>query len=353
MILLYPIVSTLPRDYFPVDSFSNQPGYLMSDYLFRPNEASSSRHVWRTRMLYFLLILPLPLLLTTCSLNRLAINQSIDLLKQSRPALERETDLELAEAAIAGNLKLLEGMLEIAPDNQELLLMTAQAFSAYTLAFVEPRIQQAEFDAEYGEKERQKDRATDFYSRSRGYALRALHLENRALAEVLENGKPDAIRVALKKAGEKELPGLFWLGNAWAAQIIFQIALPERSMEIPIVAEIMQRVLEMDEAYNSAGPHLFFGAYYGARPRMLGGDVQKAREHFDRAIELTGGEVLFAKLMKARYYAIPAREKETCQAILQEVIDTPADKYPVHGFVNALARRDAQILMDNIDEFFF
>src|SRR2546426_11953847 len=51
------------------------------------------------------------------------------------PAYLRETDLELAEPALAASVKVTEALLETAPDDTRLLLQVVQGLAGYTHAF--------------------------------------------------------------------------------------------------------------------------------------------------------------------------------------------------------------------------
>ena len=53
----------------------------------------------------------------------------------------------------------------------------------------------------------------------------------------------------------------------------------------------MQRVLALDETYYHGGAHVFFGAYYGGRAPMFGGDFARAARHFDRAAALSQNQL--------------------------------------------------------------
>ncbi len=55
-----------------------------------------------------------------CSMTKMAANQTTAIIIKAAPAFDRESDLELAEQAILSNLKMLEGLLEITPDNPDL-----------------------------------------------------------------------------------------------------------------------------------------------------------------------------------------------------------------------------------------
>ena len=58
-------------------------------------------------------------LLSACSVGQMVVRGSQTILDSGVDAMNRETDLELAEAAMPANLKLIEGMLLEDPQNEE------------------------------------------------------------------------------------------------------------------------------------------------------------------------------------------------------------------------------------------
>ncbi len=54
-------------------------------------------------------------------------------------AFTEEDDLDFAEKALPGNIKLLEVMLKNNPDNTRLLLLLSQGYSSYALGFLEDK----------------------------------------------------------------------------------------------------------------------------------------------------------------------------------------------------------------------
>lgn len=109
-----------------------------------------------------------------CSMTRMAANQTTAIIIKAAPAFDRENDVELAEQAILSNLKMLEGLLEVIPDNPDLLLITSSSFSSYAFGFVEQKIEIADHNYQYEEKEKLVERAVDFYGRGKNYGLRLL-----------------------------------------------------------------------------------------------------------------------------------------------------------------------------------
>jgi hypothetical protein len=87
------------------------------------------------------------------------------------------------------------------------------------------------------------------------------------------------------------------------------------------------------------------------RPPALGGQPEKGREYFERAIEISGGNDLSAKLEYARSYARPLYKRELHDRLLNEVLAADAE-VPGYTLTNVLAQRDAVELLSSADDYF-
>jgi len=300
---------------------------------------------------YKILITLIGLLIAGCSMTRMAANQTTSILVRAMPAYERETNLEFAEQAIVSNLKLLEGLLEVTPDKAELLLLASRSYTLYAFGFVEQKIEIADKQNNIAEKDKLISQAVDFYERGRKYSLKLLSQSHKTFAMVLEQDL-EILSIELKSFKKKQVPALFWTAYAWGNIINLQQTEPARLAQLPKVELIMRRVLELDENYFFGGAHLFYGAYYGSRPKMLGGDAEKAKKHLQRAIEISNGKYLMAKVLFAKYYAVPAQDRELFESTLQEIISAPPDLFPEQGLANQIAKRDAKRWLGYADELF-
>jgi len=77
------------------------------------------------------------LLLNACSTGQIVARSSLSIMDSGVAAMNRESDLELAKAAIPANLKLVESLTREIPANRELRIHAAQGFYGYTFGFVE------------------------------------------------------------------------------------------------------------------------------------------------------------------------------------------------------------------------
>jgi hypothetical protein len=285
---------------------------------------------------------PLPLIsaivllaLGGCSVKQMGVRASLPMLEDGVEAMNRESDLELARDAMPANLKMLEGMTYSDPGNDALRIQVAQGFHGYAFAFVEPE---------------DPARAEALYTRCRDHAAATL--------------KPDALRVGylsmpldqlqtlLQKTDKSDVPGLFWTATCWGRWINLNLDDVVNVAQLGRAAAMMERVLELDETYFYAGPHMFFGVYYGARSPMLGGNFSKSEQHFDRARALTGGKILMVDVIEAQYLDHQRLDQEAFHKRLTSVVNAPDDLLPEATLINQVAKEQATSLLEMEQEWF-
>jgi hypothetical protein len=297
-------------------------------------------------------ILLISLVTADCSMTRLAANQTTEVLVRAAPTYDRESDLELAERSSMSNLKMLEGLLEVTPDNEDLLLLTSSSFARYAFGFVEEQIEIADERYDFAEKRQHVRRAVDFYERGKSYALRLMDKHRKGFSQ-LTRGDLERFATELKQLRRKHVSALFWVAFAWGSIINIQQSEPARLAELARVELMMDRILELDEGFFFGGAHLFYGIFYGGRPEMLGGDAEKAKVHFENAIKITGGKFLLAQFMLAKCYAFQTQNKGLFEKTLHEIIEAPDDLFPDQRLANELAKRRARRLLERMDDLFF
>lgn len=270
-----------------------------------------------------------------CSIQKLAIRSMSGILDNSMAALYEESDLKLAEQAIASDLKLLEGLIKSDPDNEKFLLLACQGFGSYALGFIE---------------DEDPARAQPLYLRGRDYGLKILN-KNSQFPKSL-TGNLDQLEFALKNFDVKHVPVLFWTANNWANWITLNLTNTDALADLPRVQLMMHRVLELEESYFYGGAHLFFATIYSARPQLLGGNMEKSKQHFDHCFEFCQEKFLLPYVYYARYYATRTFDEELFIKTLNQVIATPDDVLPAQRLPNAIAKQKAKRLLLQVEEFF-
>lgn len=284
---------------------------------------------------YVPLLFVTSLLLGGCSTSQLVARGASPLIDNGVAAMNRETDLELARASIPANLKMIEALLLADPGNVAYRVQAATGFHGYALGFVEPD---------------DPDRAIALYRRGHEHARVALERAGISPATLL--GDKTALQQSLAKLDARAVPALFWTAATWAKWIELQLDNPERLDELPRVEALMQRVLTLDETYYYAGAHVFFGVYYGSRPPMFGGDYVRSAHHFDRAASLNQNQLQLVELYRARYLLRQMGERAAFHATLSRVVDAPASSDADLNLVNALAKKQAAVLLTQEEDLF-
>jgi hypothetical protein len=260
---------------------------------------------------------------------------AIPMVQSQYASINEETDPVLAEQAIPASLKMLEGLLRTDPGNEALLNNLAEGFCGYAFSFVE---------------ETDPERASRLYLRGRGYAERLLVADG--APENLNSQNPAQFKETIKTLDADHLPGLYWMGQCWAGWLMLNLDDLQAFVAISKIEAVLQKVLALDESYHYAGPHLLLGAFYGGRSKMLGGNPDKARGHFEQCLELTQNKFLMAKVIYAKTYAVQMQDLGLFKKLLGEVRDAPADTLPEQQLANAVAKRKAQKLLESTDDLF-
>ncbi len=274
-------------------------------------------------------------LLGGCSIKQIALNTSVGLFDKGTEAIFEEKDPEFAESSLTSQLKLLEVLLKNDPGNPKLLGYLAQGFGAYAFLFVEPK---------------DPERAKEFYERGRDYGLQLLNKKCKLDFEA----NPDLIKIdaALRKLSKSDGPLLFWTAYAWAGLASVSLDDPSTLAQLPKIEKMMIAVQVLTPGYFYGGPDLFLGSYYGSKPKIFGGDLEKSKSHFEKAIRSSGSKFLMAKVLFAKIYAISAQDEILYREVLGQVIDFPLFQFPEQNLSNAIAKRRAKKLLEEIHEHF-
>jgi hypothetical protein len=229
---------------------------------------------------------------------------------------------------------MIDGFLYGDPDNEELLVSAANLYAAYASLFSED----------------DNDRAQKLTTKGLGYALRAACVRHPSDCD-LRKVDFQAFEASIGKKDAKDLPVLYALGAAWASWIEAHRDDWNAVAELSRIEVIMQRVVELDESYQGGGAHLYLGVLATLVPPALGGKPEVGRKHFERAIEISEGKNLMAKVIYARQYARLVFDQELHDRLLKEVLKAQPD---VQGYtlLNTLAQRQAQDLLKSGEDYF-
>lgn len=275
------------------------------------------------------------LLAAACAPSTVALRAAASLIERGRPAILRESDIQLAKETLPGQLKLLEALLESDPANPDLLGSLAEGWTGYAYLFLD---------------EEDPARAAAFYRRAAGYGLRLL--ARRSAFHNLGGLTPDALAAALPFAEASDVRGLYWTASAWAGWANTAKSDPEALTALSKAVRLMERVLALNPSFDNSGPDLFFGVYFAARPKIAGGDTARALRHFEAALARTERRYLQAQVLMMRHYAVAELDEELFRRLGAEVAAADPAALPDARLVNEISRIKAKSLLEKTDDLF-
>ena len=264
-----------------------------------------------------LLLLPLAAL-AGCSLNRTAARVTAGVVDKGLPAVFSQSDPQYVREALPANLQLMEILLASDPGNKAMLVNASQGFCGYAFMFLEDET---------------PERASVFYLKGQAYAERALD------------------GATVETARKKDAHPLFWHTFCKALYMNINRDNPEAIAEIPTLEPAALKLLELDPSYYYNGAQSILGAYYAIRPRMLGGNPEKAIEHFKLALTGAGENFLLNRYMLAKMAAVAAQDGELFESQLNAVLSAePRDGQT--RLADEVAKLKAKKLLEKKDELF-
>ncbi|MEQ2005390.1 MAG: TRAP transporter TatT component family protein [Limisphaerales bacterium] len=282
---------------------------------------------------------------TGCSVKRLAINQLGDALSNGGGTFATDDDPELIRDAAPFSLKLMESLLVESPQHRELLQALASGFTQYAYAFAQLPADAAE-EKDLAAAGAGRERAKRLYLRARTYGLRGLEARHPGFENLLRANPAAAVRVT-KKA---EVHLLYWTAASWAAGISLSKDSPDAIADLPLAAALMDRALALDEKFDHGAIHSFLITFELARPGAGPDAVAKSRQHFARAVELSGGNQAGPYVSLAENVAMQQQNAAEFKALLEKALAVKVDTRPEWRLVNTLMQRRAKWLLGRMDD---
>jgi len=257
--------------------------------------------------------------------QRLASNLTAGILNQD--------DVATARDGIPSWLLLVDGLIEGNPQNVGLLVAGARLYGAYSGGFIDDPA-----------------RAQRLTAHAFDYAQRATCIDMPALCKTLAQPY-EAFQVEVAKVGVKDVGTLYVLGTTWAGRIQANSSDWKSIADIPRVQALLDRVVALDPNYMSGEPYMYLGVMATLRPASLGGEPEKGKADFEKALALSGGKNQMVRVLYAKQYARLVFDKDLHDRLLNEAI--AADPHaPGLTLVNVIAQQQAKQLLESGKDFF-
>jgi hypothetical protein len=273
------------------------------------------------------------LLLNVSACSQIVKNAKQEFAEDLSATILEFDDPETIEKGVPAYLILISSMIKGDPENPDLLESGAQLYGAYASSFTNTTYSKI---------------ATA--NRAFMYASRAMCIRDAVFCDVI-NLSYFEFKKHLEEIQKKQAESLFIFVSSWAGVIEANSSDWDAVAELPKVKAGLQRVLEIDETVSNGNAHLYMAVMESLLPPTLGGKPDLAKKHFDRAIEISNGSNLMAKVLYAEKYARLIFDQELHDRLLKQVIDADTgsnDKI----LINTLAKQKAAKLLSESDEYF-
>ena len=248
-------------------------------------------------------------------------------------AILESDDPHMVRDGAPAYLILIDSLLAGNASNASLLEQSAELHSAYAGAFVaEP------------------ERAKKLHLKAKAQVLQAacLRLQDGC---ALDQRPYQEFSAWVDAQQTEQVPLLYNVASIWAGWIQANSDDFMAIAELGRVKALMQRVVELDGSYANGNAHLYMGVFETLVPPGMGGRPEKGRQHFEQALDISGGRNLMVKVMYADQYARLMFERKLHDQLLRDVMAADA-KAPGLTLMNTVAKERAQLLLETADDYF-
>ncbi len=191
----------------------------------------------------------------------------------------------------------------------------------------------------------------DYYMKAAKYCERAMYT-NSEFKKLIAQGKKTW--EACESLSKKEMLAMyFWymsVGNCWLEckkgfSKLINMYWPGRSREL------LKAMMKIDPDWYGGAAVFSWATYYAVVPGFLGGDMEKSKEYFDRAIK-AGETKINTRVVRARYFHAKNKDRKEFKKDLEWAVSQEPKKsidiYPWGVFHKAKAKK----MLKNIDQYF-
>jgi hypothetical protein len=290
-----------------------------------------------------------------------AAGTTAQILAMAQPALQMESDYEMAARALPGALKTVEGFY-VADEQPVLREILTEGYCQYATAFVEDEWELAKFAKKLDEVEYQNARASKMFTRCLNYAL--VDLPGGTEKDLF--GPPEGAMKRIAAIGLDHRTPLMWAGVGLGGMINHNLTRVEMLSLLTTVKAILERVVAIDTAHRGpidgtrhvpcdapctvrlALPHVALGMVYSASSAQFGGDAKRATDEFHIALKITAdaahpdGKMLLARVLWAYRVGVMTNDRKLFHTELTKVLETDPAIWPEERLANEIAQRRAR-----------
>lgn len=251
-------------------------------------------------------------LLTSCGMiDRIAVDSTANIFYEASREIETDDNWQNIKNGMMANLKIVEGILYVDPDNEKMLATAVKGYAGYAYA-IDETLYLGDFLADNGRR-RYLAQAIFNYSRALKYGLHFLKERGITYEDLIRSQKKGGTISLLDDHLDDNLLDLetvLFTAQAMAALINLQKNKIALVAQLPVAKDLFDWVCKKNPKINFGTCHIFYGIYYSSRPAMLGGNPKRAKREFLKMMKRYPHNWL-ARTSYMRYYLIPRGEQQS------------------------------------------
>ncbi len=287
-------------------------------------------------------------LLSGCSPRKMMLSSFTKNLSAESTFLKGEDDPELIKEALPFTIKFFETLLEQNKTNPELHLATGKLFVLNAHIFL--MLQTDMMDgSDRNQVTRMRRRAKNHYLRAREHLLNGLEIRHPGIASTIRTGSVDSALIRVTAADTSYLywTAASWLGAVGADRRDLGLGLSARR-----AAALLEKTIQLKSDFDNGSAHETYAVFLASAPSSLGGDMERAKAHYQKALQYSEGRFASTFVSGALTFAVKEKDEQQFTALLTKASRiNPADDDET-VFINTVYRDYARWLLDNKEQFF-
>lgn len=252
---------------------------------------------------------------------------------QLSAAILEQGDPELVRDGLPAYLLLVDALSRNSPDDPAILGAATQLYALYGTGFgVEP------------------ERARQLTSSARDFGGRAL-CAALPRACTLDESDFDSFAAIIDAVPPRNDAALFSYAVGQLAYVRAHAGDWSAIAGLPRIEHVLHHLVGTRDTNLAVSANTYLGILDTLRPEALGGKPAEGRACFEKAIALSSGTDLTAKVEYARGYARLVYDRGLHDRLLKEVIEAPA-RQTGRTLFNTIAQREAKQLLASADDYF-
>ena len=281
-------------------------------------------------------------LCASCTVNNLVADA---LTKQAGGTVfTGDPDPELVGDALPVAIKVFEALLESTPKHQGLRLMTGSLFIMYANAFIQGPADMLSVE-EWHKRESAHKRAKQLYLRGQEILYGALDLKYKDFSKTGADEK--AFSALLAKCKKDDVGLLYWTVAGGLAAYSLDLLDFDLNAKIPAWSMMIKRAYELDPDYGGATLDEFLLLFYASLPEVMGGNMERAKEHYNKALVKSKGNSTSAYISYAQSICVPKQDYNAYKDNLEKALAVDPDADVSTRLVTIINQRKARWLLDN------